>query len=172
MYAFSLRVPLPARYFVFTSGAPSPLRGRRRILKATITAQNYQFPRQLTLWEDKERGRERGEQKKGMKNSNLGWRRPPSLCTPPLQGAVMCLGWEGRELQPLRMNLTLPSEVKQVTTARAPQSSLPVNRPGLCSTPMRDCMLIGSTQTIAQICQELKEAEEERRRGGASSCVS
>lgn len=47
-----------------------------------------------------------------------------------------------------------------------PLSSLPVNRPGLCSTPKQECMLIGSTQTIAQICQELKEkkAEEEREK--------
>lgn len=55
---FSLFSPVTTHYTVFGTAALIFLCGRRRILKATITAQNYQFPLQLTLWE--ERGQRSG----------------------------------------------------------------------------------------------------------------
>lgn len=62
---FSLFSPVTTHYTVFGTAALIFLCGRRRILKATITAQNYQFPLQLTLWEERgqrsgRRGKRRG----------------------------------------------------------------------------------------------------------------
>lgn len=61
----SLSFSLTTRHPVFGTAALIFLRGRQRILKATITAQNYQFPLQLTLWEERGRGRGRRERRRG-----------------------------------------------------------------------------------------------------------
>lgn len=109
------------RHSVFATAALVFLHGRQRILKATITAQNYQFPLQLTLWEERGQGRGRRAEK-GMRDSNLGMKRANSVrsfssssssppCS-PLQGVVMGLGWGGRELHLLRMNLTPPLNIQ------------------------------------------------------------
>lgn len=87
---------LTTRHLVFSTAALIFLRGRQTILKATITAQNYQFPLQLTLWEERGRGRGRGERRMGSEiqiwdeESHLGPLLLPPTSSP--QGAVMCLG--------------------------------------------------------------------------------
>ena len=127
----SLRISptrFPLRHVRSVSGTAALifLHGRRRILKATITAQNYQFPLLLTLWEERGRGRAQ----EGMRDSNLGWREATSARShrpPRVQSCVRAGG--GWHL--LAMNLTLPLEVIQVTIQQGPPlSSLPANRPG------------------------------------------
>lgn len=63
---------LATRHPVSGTAALIFLRGRRRILKATITAQNYQFPLPLTLWEERGRGESSEGAARGMRDSNLG----------------------------------------------------------------------------------------------------
>lgn len=110
---------------VFGTAALILLRERWRILKATITAQNSQFLLQLTLWEARGRGRERRERRKGWEIqiwAEEGHLRPPVILPPHPhpQGKVMCLGWRGRVLHLLRVNLTPTLEVKQVTIQHSP----------------------------------------------------
>lgn len=73
---FSLSTSLTTRHPVFGTAALIFLRGRQRILKATITAENYQFPFPLTLWE--ERGQGRGhETRKGDERFKFGMKSHP-----------------------------------------------------------------------------------------------
>lgn len=107
----------------FRTAALIFLCGRQRILKATITAQNYQFPLQLTLWE--ERGtRERKERAKmGMRDSNS------------VQGAVMCFGLRRERITPPRDELD-PATGGQTSnyTAKAPYPHY--QQIGLASVPL------------------------------------
>lgn len=58
------------RIAVSATAALVSLCGRQRILKATITAQNYQFPLQLTLWEERgTRKRKGSKRRKGLRNN-------------------------------------------------------------------------------------------------------
>lgn len=133
---FSFSTSLTTRHSVFGTAALIFLRGRQRILKATITAQNYQFPLPLTLWEEGTRERnERAE--KGMRDSNLGWREHPPPPEPqptphPPPGVQSC-AWAERITPRDELDLTIGGQTSYYT-ARVPLSSLPANRPGHCST--------------------------------------
>lgn len=79
---FSLSTSLTARHPVVGTAALIFLHGRQRNLKATITAENYQFPFPLTLWEERRQGRGH-ETRKRDKRFKFGMRLPPHPTSSP-----------------------------------------------------------------------------------------
>lgn len=157
----SLSLSLTTRHSVFGTAALIFLRGRQRILKATITAQNYQFPLLLTLWEERGRGRGRRERRRRREIQIWDEEGPPRSGPPPpdilLPGCSHVFGLRGERITPPQDELD-PATGGQTSyyRARAPLSSLPANRPGHCSTNA-DCMLITSARATAQSRRKLRE---------------